>query len=249
MKPSVDVIIQPVCLRFRYHQGEIVYLFSAEAEQQLDAMELMVGIDPQKAQLFDANLGFLPVASTVLIRGEKTVLVDPGNHHIGFYGMLGLALESRGVSPKDIDLVVTTHTHADHAAAITLFPAVPWMLGRGELGAMAALDGQQIVEAKRAMLGPVIEVGPNEDHKVMEGVTAVFTPGHTPGHISLLVETASERVLVAGDLTMTESEFRQRTFSHWYGPEQLADLNTSLDRVQAWGPTLVVPGHDRAFNV
>ncbi|UCH27595.1 MAG: MBL fold metallo-hydrolase [Trueperaceae bacterium] len=249
MAPSVDVIIQPVCLRFRYHQGEIVYLFSAAAEQQLDAMESMVGIDPQKAQLFDANLGFLPVASTVLIRGEKTVLVDPGNHHIGFYGMLGLALGSRGLSLSDIDVLVTTHTHADHAAAVTLLPNVPWVLGRGEFGAMAALEGQQIVEAKRAMLGPVTEVGPDDEHTIMEGVTAVFTPGHTPGHISLLVETASERVLVAGDLTMTESEYRNRTFSHWYGPEQLADLNASLDRVQAWGPTRVIPGHDRAFNV
>jgi N-acyl homoserine lactone hydrolase len=249
MAPTVDVIVQPVCLRFRYHQDEIVYMFAASADQQLDRMEQMLGIDPEVDQLFDANLGFLPVASTVLIRGERTILVDPGNHHIGFYGMLRQALASRGVTLEDVDLVVTTHTHADHAASITHLPGRPWVLGKHELEALAASEGESLTRAKCELMGERMEIGPGEPRELMQGVWAVFTPGHTPGHISVLVETRDGRVLVAGDLTMTRSEFEHRRFSHWYSKEQREALNTSLDRVQAWKPTLVIPGHDRQFHV
>lgn len=93
MIPRVDVLIQPFCLRFSLHEDEVVYHVAGDAEMQLDRMEVLLGIDPQNQTLFDANLGFLPVSTTTLIRGEKTILVDPGNHHVGFYGMLGLALE------------------------------------------------------------------------------------------------------------------------------------------------------------
>lgn len=249
MKPSVEVIIQPICLRFRYHEGEIVYLFSGAAEGQLDAMERMLGIDPAREQLFDANLGFLPVASTVLIRGDKTILVDPGNHHVGFYGMLGNALSSRGLTFDDIDTVVTTHLHADHYASMHLLPGRPWVLGEGEFEVLEILEGPGVAAAKRQMMGEILEIPTTGEHEIVPGVAAVFTPGHSPGHISLLVDSDRGRVLIAGDQTMTEREYRDRSFSHWYSAEQLAQLHTSLDLVQAWEPDLVIPGHDRAFRV
>ena len=248
MTPKVEVIIHPVCLRFRYHQGEIVYMFSSHAEQQLDEMELMLGIHPEHHSLFNANLGFLPVAATILIQGEKTILVDPGNHHIGFYGMLGQALAARQLKLEDIDMVVTTHLHADHAASILQLKGRPWVYGAGELEALASLEGEPITRGKCELMGERTEVGPGEPREIMSGVYAVFTPGHSPGHISLLVETESDRVLIAGDQTMTRSEYEQRRFSHWYSPAQRSDLNASLDRVQAWKPTLVIPGHDRSFR-
>jgi N-acyl homoserine lactone hydrolase len=245
--PTVEVIIHPVCLRFRWDSDELVYMFAADPEQQLDRMERMLGVRPEDgAPIFRTNVGFLPVASTVLIRGEKTILVDPGNHHIGAYSILWHALASRGLSYDDVDLVVTTHTHTDHAAAIVNLPGKPWVLGAGELDAMAAIEGAPIVEAKKSMMGEITEIG--EPTTLMAGVTAIPTPGHSPGHISLLVETAGDRVLIAGDTTMTRSEYTDRAFSQWYGPEQLAELNASLDRVQALEPTLVICGHDRPFR-
>ena len=244
--PEVEVIINPVCLRFRWHRDELVYLFSAGPEQQLDRMEEMIGIAPGPQPIFRTNLGFLPVASTVLIRGERTLLVDPGNHHIGAYSILWHALQSRGLDYGDIDLVVTTHCHTDHAAAIVHLSGKPWVLGAGELDEMAGIEGRPIVDAKKSMMAGVTEIA--GETELMAGVTAIPTPGHTAGHISLLVETAQEKVLVAGDLTMIASEYRHRTFSHWYSEAQLSQLNASLDRVQALAPDLVIPGHDRAFR-
>ena len=245
-KPTVEVIIQPVCLRFRWHRDELVYLFAASAEQQLDRMEHMLGVDPADQPIFRTNVGFLPVASTVLIRGEKTLLVDPGNHHIGAYAILWHALQSRNLDYADIDAVVTTHTHSDHAAAITLLAGKPWIIGTGEFADMAAIEGAPIVKAKKSMMGGITEI--DSEIRLMEGVTAFPTPGHTPGHISLLVETSQDRVLVAGDLVMLRSEYEKRDYSHWYSNAQLHALHRSLDVAQAMQPDLVIPGHDQAFR-
>lgn len=248
MKPNVEVIIHPVCLRFRYHQGEIVYMFSGHAEQQLDEMELMLGIHPEHHSLFNANLGFLPIASTILIQGEKNILVDPGNHHIGFYGMLQQALALKQLKLEDIDTVVTTHHHADHAASILHLEGRPWVHGMGELEALASFEGEPITRGKCELMGERTEIGPGEPRELMSGVYAIYTPGHSPGHISLLIESEEDRILIAGDQTMTRSEYEQRRFSHWYSETQLNDLNESLDHVQSWKPTLVIPGHDRPFK-
>lgn len=249
MRPTVDVIIKPICLRFRYHENEIVYLFASHPDAQLDAMERMLGVDPSEDQLFDANVGFLPVASTILIRGERNILVDPGNHHIGFYGMLRKALSSRGLGYDDIDMVVTTHAHSDHAASVGHLPGRPWVMGEGEFTVIEAIEGSGVARAKKELMGDLIEIPKEGEHELAHGVSAVFTPGHSPGHISLLVEADRGRVLIAGDQTMTQREFRERSFSHWYSPEQLAQVNASLDRVQAWQPEFVIPGHDREFRV
>lgn len=246
--PRVDVIIRPVCLRFRYDKDEIVYMFAGAANQQLDGMETMLGIEPSQGPIFDSNLGFLPVASTVLIRGDKTLVVDPGNHHIGAYSMLKRALASRGLGYDDVDAVVTTHGHSDHAAAIVQLRGKPWILGKGEIAEMEAIEGKPIVDAKKSMMGPITEIDGDQPVEIMNGVLAVRTPGHTQGHISLVVETAEGRVLIAGDQTMTRSEYEERAFSQWYGPDHLRQLNASLDKVIALKPDLVIPGHDRAFK-
>ena len=75
MKTSVEVIIHPVCLRFSYHNNEIVYMFASNPEQQLDEMEKLMGVETDQGPIFDSNVGFLPVASTILIRGEKKPIV------------------------------------------------------------------------------------------------------------------------------------------------------------------------------
>jgi glyoxylase-like metal-dependent hydrolase (beta-lactamase superfamily II) len=126
------------------------------------------------------------------------------------------------------------------------FKGKPWFVGKGELDEMAALEGAPIVAAKREMMGALTEV--DGVVQIMPGVTAYSTPGHTAGHISFLVETDEGRVLIAGDQAMTRSEYVERKFSQWYGPETLAQLNASLDLVQALKPDLVIPGHDRPFK-
>lgn len=247
MDNRVDVLIQPVLLRFALQEDEIVYFFAAAVDAQLDRLELMMGIDPARQQLFDSNLGFLPVATTVLIRGERTIVVDPGNHHTGFYGQLGLALRRFELSPSDVDIVVCTHCHHDHMASVSQFPGTDLVMGEGEADFAAELYGNEETEARLAVMGRLIEVPRGGELELAPGVTVVSTPGHTPGHISVAVEAGPERIVVAGDTAMTRREYLERSFSHWYTEKQLRQLNASVDTLESLAPTRVLPGHDRAF--
>ena len=241
MPNLIDVVIQPVVLRFSLLDDEVVYFFAADTETVLDRMELMMGINPEEDMLFDSNLGFLPVSTTVLIRGEKNIVVDPGNHHTGFYGQLAIGLKRFGLTPAEIDMVVCTHCHHDHMGSAFRIPGADIVLGEGEADFCDT-------EAKLSVMGSLIEVGRGEELELMPGVVAISTPGHTPGHISVLAEQDDgERVIVAGDTIMTRREYSERTFSHWYTPDQLRGLHSSLDRIKALRPTTVMPGHDRAF--
>jgi len=249
MPNQIDVVIQPVVLRFTLLDDEVVYFFAADTEAVLDRMELMMGINPEVDMLFDSNLGFLPVSTAVLIRGEKNIVVDPGNHHTGFYGQLAIGLKRFGLTPDEIDLVVCTHCHHDHMGSAFRIPGADLVLGEGEADFCEEIYGTAETEARLAVMGSLIEVGRGEELELMPGVVAVSTPGHTPGHISVVAETGDgERVLVAGDTVMTRREYSERTFSHWYTPDQLRGLHSSLDRLQALRPTTVMPGHDRAFT-
>ena len=247
MTPAVDVLVQPFCLRFSLHEDEIVYLVAGTAEMQLDRMETMLGVDPGKATLFDANLGFLPVATTTLIRGERTIVVDPGNHHVGFYGMLHRALGRFDLEPGDVDVVVCTHSHHDHMASLSVFAGAELVMGEGELDFARSVYGAGTVDAAVAQMGELSEV-PLDGELEVAGVRVVSTPGHTPGHVSVLVTGGDERVVVAGDVTMTRSEYETGRFSHWYTRAQLAQLKASLERLREFAPTLVLPGHDRGFR-
>jgi N-acyl homoserine lactone hydrolase len=246
--PHVDVLIQPFCLRFSLQEDEIVYHVAGHADMQLDRMELLLGIDPAAQPVFDCNLGFLPVATTVLIRGERTIVVDPGNHHLAAYGILGRALARFGLTTADVDLVIATHSHHDHLASLAPFAGKELLLGAGEIAYARQVYGATPTDAHLGRMVTVTEAAAEDGYSVMPGVSVVATPGHTPGHLSVLVETDGERIVVTGDTTMTRSEYESGQFSHWYDAAQREQLAASRERLMAWRPTLVLPGHDRAFQ-
>ena len=248
MRNRVDVLIQPITLRFSMHEDEIVYMFAGTAEMQLDRMELLMGVDPSTQQLFDSNVGFLPVATTALIRGEKTIVVDPGNHHVAFYGPLRRALGRFDLTFEDVDLVACTHAHGDHMSGIFQFPGTDLVIGERELprddfGEIA----DPVTRAQVGQMGQVTEVPYDGELEIAAGVKAISTSGHSPGHVSFLVDCGEERVAIAGDVVMFRREYERQQFGHWYSDEQRRLLNSGVEKIKAWGPTHVLPGHDRAF--
>ena len=250
MPPKVDIVFKPMCLRFSVYEGAPIYYSCADPNVQLDGIENMMGVDPQKQLLFDTNLGFLPVAHTVLIRGEKNILVDPNNSHMGFYGMLAGRLKELGLTPAQIDIVVNTHCHHDHSGSNFVVRDKTLVMGQGELEHAETIYWPQYVEAMfTGIMNEVRAISLEEGLVPLDdGVYVVNTPGHTPGSVCVLVETEEERVALLGDTAMTGDEYVHRALSHWYTPGQVKGINESLDRIAAWGPTLVIPGHDRAFH-
>lgn len=160
------------------------------------------------------RLGPEPVKLAVLAylvpHESRLVLVDTGMDAIGH--ALDLALAHSGASWSDVSHVVITHGHPDHTGAVD--------------------HVRQVAPGARVLADPLEEIPDTEplaDGAVVGTLRAFATPGHTPGHLSLIDE--SRGVLLVGDCPGTVDGELVRA------PEQFtADLEQaeqSLHRLRA----------------
>ena len=155
-----------------------------------------------------------PPCNVTLLRGQGRVVLFDAGSGVAFQpsvGELPDALFALGVDPADVTDVVFTHAHPDHLWGAlddfdeAMFYNARHYMGAGELAYWrdpetvssigAARQAFAIGAARRLeMLGDMVEsfVDGNE---VLPGVTAVLTPGHTPGHMSFTVGNA----MILGD--------------------------------------------------
>jgi glyoxylase-like metal-dependent hydrolase (beta-lactamase superfamily II) len=120
-------------------------------------------------------------------------------------------LRSRGISPRTVFL---THLHADHTSGLSDLPArVAAVFGRGEDTFMQKammgdhLDGRRVyaLDFDQARAMPPFE-------RVLDllgdgSIWAISTPGHSPNHVSYLVNAASGPVLITGDACAYHAQF------------------------------------------
>ena len=122
-------------------------------------------------------------------------------------------LAELGIQPGDVDRIVQTHLHSDHcgwlvedAGGQLTFPNATVYLHVRELEywTSAASDDNQMAPFTRSRIGPVQAAGRVQtfdgEFAVSEAVTALPTPGHTPGHSSVLLTSGGEHVLLLGDV-------------------------------------------------
>ena len=181
-------------------------LDSRVARELIEADKARTGRDPIA----------MPVRAFLIRRGGRHILVDAGtgNTKGPLTGLLPASLAAIGVRPDQIATIVLTHIHMDHAGGLTdaagraVFPNAEVVLSEDEARyfldtPVIALDArsQRNVAAQRAILsaygGCVRRVG---DGAVVEGLQAMATPGHTPGHTGWLMRSAGETMLVLGDV-------------------------------------------------
>lgn len=126
------------------------------------------------------NLDF--VSAYILYRAGEAAVIDTGVG--GSEGSIDQALGEIGLAWGDVAHVIITHEHPDHqgsAQAVVEATSAPWYAGAGDIDAINA---------------------PSEGTAVRDGdsvfdLQVIDTPGHTPGHISVLDPTSG--ILVAGD--------------------------------------------------
>jgi len=118
---------------------------------------------------------------------------------------LDAALARAGVGRKDIDWVANCHLHADHAGGNHLFPDVPVYVQKDELVASEHPD-YTVRAAAVDYAGANLHIvdGPVA---VAPGVRLVPTPGHSPGHQSMLLEGPAGPILLAGQAFDTATEY------------------------------------------
>jgi N-acyl homoserine lactone hydrolase len=161
-----------------------------------------------------------PVYCWLVSNGAVNILVDSGmtdvaeirrSLHVdgvgGGHAALTTALAGEGLKPGDISLIVTTHLHYDHAANLDLFPHAQIVLQRDEL--LHAVDPvpTQRIFYQRAILTELMgRKRPSAlrlvdgDMALMEGLTLLNVPAHTPGMQVPIVTTTAGRAALVTDL-------------------------------------------------
>lgn len=123
-----------------------------------------------------------------------------------------------GLKPSDITYVAISHTHGDHIGNVSLFPNSTVLMQRTEYTWISSPDGtndnvNQLKALARKLLGTPKQLQLLDGDTDVFGdgsVTLISTPGHTPGHQSLLVHLKNAGFIVlSGDVAHSEENFEK----------------------------------------
>ncbi|TMK93976.1 MAG: MBL fold metallo-hydrolase [Actinobacteria bacterium] len=106
--------------------------------------------------------------------------------------------------PRDVACVINTHLHFDHCGGNRLFPGLPIYVQRREREAAREPD-YTIPEWVEFEGANYVEL--DGEAEIVPGVRVIPTPGHSPGHQSVLVDTDDGLVVVAGDVAYRWEDF------------------------------------------
>jgi N-acyl homoserine lactone hydrolase len=102
----------------------------------------------------------------------------------------------------EVAAVINTHLHFDHCGGNRRFAGTPAYVQRAELA--AAVEPDYLVEWVHFDGESYVEL--DGDAELFDGVSVLFTPGHSPGHQSVVVETVDGLVVLGGDVTYSMRE-------------------------------------------
>lgn len=196
----------------------------------------------------------------LLVRGEKTVLIDGGlgdkedERFHDIYGVergrhLDHALAEADIAPEDVDIVIATHLHFDHAGGFTRrnasgavtprFPRARYVVRRAEWDDAthphewnkASYLADNFVPLAEAGLLDVVE----DDQVITRGVRVERTAGHTAGHQSVWIESGRQRAVFVGDLIPTVAHLPEPWIMSYdlYPVETRASKKRLLSAVEA----------------
>lgn len=259
-------IAEPAAHAFALGGMEIIVLNDGTLSLPASTLAANVGEEERSAFLkaggFDTGMRESALNITLIRSGDSLVLVDTGAG-MNFFdsaGQLADSFDAAGLDREAVTHVVLTHGHPDHVWGIIddfdeteRFPNASYLIGAGEwdfwmdpdflAGNPEALHSFALGAQRNlgAVADKVTRVG--ADHSVVAGVTMIATPGHTPGHMSVLVESDGEQLLVLGDaLTHPSVSFERPDWQPTSDqiPEQAAATRRRLlDRAATDGLMLV----------
>jgi glyoxylase-like metal-dependent hydrolase (beta-lactamase superfamily II) len=144
-----------------------------------------------------------------------------------------------GLQPEDIVLVIDTHLHFDHAGGNTMrdadgavrpsFPKARYVVQEGEYHYATHTNERTAGSYFAHNFVPIAEAGlydfVNGEKEIVSGIRGLPTPGHTPHHQSILIESAGETALFLADLAPTTSHL-PLAWIMGYDVEPLVTLET-----------------------
>ena len=222
--------------------------------------------------LKDAGVKIVTPVIAFLVQGNgRNILVDTGCsgpewsalHHRELLQTEDMqllnALAAHGVTAEDVDCVINTHLHWDHCWNNDLFPGKKIYVQKAEMElAKNPLPCQwNAYETEELGLTPPYRKTLDQyvlvegDAELFEGIRLIFTPSHTPGCQSVLVDTSDGKYLIASDVLSL--------YENWDGDGKQKHIPTAIhvDLAQCYETYAriealcdhILPGHDiRVFE-
>lgn len=162
-------------------------------------------------------------------------------------------LAQRGLTPADIDLVFLSHLHFDHAGGLCELCGCDVQVHEAELEAARAQadDAYFSDDFADAIVGQNSWKLQREEYQLVPGVRAINTPGHTAGHMSLLIELPHGKpVILTGDAADLQENLTDEIAPGlcWQDREDLAlDSIRKLKGLAAETEAQLWPNHDMTF--
>lgn len=194
----------------------------------------------------------------------KTVLVDTGLGLKSYdldaleTGLLPDVFRAKGINPDDVDIVMITHLHRDHVGWNftpdgdgwrPTFPKAKYCVPNADWRLFTRRAGMERFAYIQEQVIPLQELGLLElmdgEQTLTSELTALPTPGHTPGHTSLLISSKGEKGIIMGDASHVPAQAQE---THWSPradskPEQSAETRRELmDRIEK-DDALLISGH------
>jgi glyoxylase-like metal-dependent hydrolase (beta-lactamase superfamily II) len=150
-------------------------------------------------------------------------------------------LAAAGFAREDVDTVVCTHLHFDHVGWNTMlvdgkwvptFPNARYVICRSEWQHWSTEGGTGYAATLDDAVRPVVEAGLADfvapDHRVTDDIRLELTPGHTPGHVAVHIESGGRHALVTGDLAHHPIQWAEPTWAA--APDTDAEQSTATRR-------------------
>ena len=200
-----------------------------------------------------------------LVRSEgKTVLVDTGlgKDSQGLEaletGKLVEEFQRNGLSTDDVDIVVITHLHRDHVGwnlssqngeMRPTFSNARYFVPKADWDIFTRRAGMSVFSYIKDQVVPLQDMGVLElfegEHALTSELTTLPTPGHTPGHTSILVASQGERAVLVGDATHIPAQAQETDWSPSADSDKVRSAETRrnlMDRIEG-DNALLVSGH------
>jgi N-acyl homoserine lactone hydrolase len=175
-------------------------------------------------------------------------------------------LRKRGLEPGEVPIVVMTHMHIDHTSAISEFPQATFVVSEVEWEAATSgpkplLNGYhrpqfdyafdyRTIDFDRGGVDSYASFGRTSDLFGDGSIRLAFTPGHSPGHMSVIARLKQRDFVIGGDATYTAGQLAgtappaPRPFDAHNYRRSLQELKLFISE---YPDAIVTPGHDPEF--
>jgi glyoxylase-like metal-dependent hydrolase (beta-lactamase superfamily II) len=233
-------------------------------KKKWNVMTVKLGVSIVQRSLFTCAEGagreaIAPMWSLAVWNDEHKVLIDTGYHDVDWVTkncerseqteseqIINALRSGPGWAPDDIDTVINTHLHYDHCGNNRLFTRAKFHVSSTEWEfAFNPLESQ-----KRIYLESLFDYSAvnyfnwkffDGETEILPGIMVFPTPGHTPGHHSVLIDTDDGPLCFAGDavnllINITQNIPPQISYSNVQVFQTIKEIKRRANRI--------IPGHE-----